>query len=99
MATESIDKLAEKLAESLPQGLKTLRDDVEKNFRAVLQSSLHRMDLVTREEFEVQSAVLSRTREKLTSLEKRLAELEAGKPARKAAPAKASKKAAKKTTK
>lgn len=85
MATESIDKLAKKLAESLPQGLRSVRDDVEKNFRAVLQGSLHKLDLVTREEFDVQAAVLSRTREKLVSLEQRLASLEASKTVRRKA--------------
>ncbi len=83
MATESIDKLAKKLAESLPQGLKSARDDVEKNFRAVLQTSLHKLDLVSREEFDVQAAVLARSREKLTLLEQRLADLEAKTPVRK----------------
>lgn len=93
MATESIDKLARSLAESLPEGLRSVRDDLEKNFRSVLQGSLARLDLVTREEFEVQQAVLARTREKLEVLESRLADLEKG-PAVKKKTAK--KKAAKK---
>lgn len=76
MTRESIDKLARRLAASLPQGLIAVRDDVEQNFRAVLKSSLARMDLVTREEFEVQELVLARTREKLDALEKRLAACE-----------------------
>jgi hypothetical protein len=53
-----------------------VRDDLEQNFRSVLQSSLSRLDLVTREEFEVQQAVLARTREKLEALELRLKSLE-----------------------
>jgi BMFP domain-containing protein YqiC len=57
-----------------------LRRDLEQNFKGVLQSQLTRLDLVTREEFDVQSAVLRRTREKLAALEQRLADLEAGKP-------------------
>lgn len=76
MTRESIDKLARRLAASLPQGLLAVRDDVEQNFRAVLKSSLARMDLVTREEFEVQELVLARTREKLDALEKRVADYE-----------------------
>ena len=76
MAKEIIDNLARTLAETLPEGLKSLREDAEKNFRAVLESSLAKLDLVTREEFEVQEAVLARTREKLEGLEARLAELE-----------------------
>ncbi len=76
MNKESIENLAAKLAESLPEGLRSMRDDLEENFRSVLRSRLSRLDLVTREEFDVQEAVLKRTREKLEALEKRLAELE-----------------------
>jgi ubiquinone biosynthesis accessory factor UbiK len=72
-----IEELARRLAESLPGGFKALQADAEQNFRAVLQASLARLDLVTREEFDVQSAVLKRTREKLEALEARLAALEA----------------------
>jgi len=50
--------------------------DVEKNLEAMLTSLFARLDLVTREEFDVQSEVLARTREKLTRLEAKLAELE-----------------------
>ena len=53
-----------------------MREDLEKNFRAVLRSSLSKLDLVTREEFEVQEAVLARTREKLEALEAKLEKLE-----------------------
>ena len=84
----SIDELARKLAESVPAGLRSMREELEENFRAVLRSGLDRLDLVTREEFEVQRLVLARTREKLDALSERLAELEAaakksakGKPA------------------
>lgn len=72
----NIDELARRLADSLPGGLKALREDAEQNFRAVLQAGLARLDLVTREEFDVQAAVLRRTREKLEALEARLAKLE-----------------------
>jgi len=91
MANESIDKLASKLAETVPQGLRSLRDDLENNFRTVLRSGLGKLDLVTREEFEVQQAVLARTRDKLEALESRLAGMEAA-----AAPGKTSKKAVRK---
>ena len=70
------DDVAKRLGDSLPGGLKLLRDDLEKNFRAVLQSALGKMDLVTREEFDVQSQLLARTRAKLDQLEKEIAELE-----------------------
>jgi len=76
MTDESIENLAKKLAESVPEGLRSMREDLESNFRAVLRASLAKLDLVTRDEFEVQEAVLARTREKLEALEKRLEELE-----------------------
>ena len=79
MAFESIDELARRLAESVPQGIRSVKDDLEKNFSSVLRSGLGKLDLVTREEFEVQEAVLARTREKLDSLEERLQTIEAKK--------------------
>lgn len=72
----NLDDLARQLAQSLPQNLRALGGDLERNFKAMLQTGLERMDLVTREEFDVQSAVLERTREKLETIEARLAELE-----------------------
>lgn len=74
-----IDDLARRLAAAVPPGLNALRRDLEDNFKAVLQSGLTRLDLVSRQEFEVQAAVLRRTREKLEALEARLAALENGK--------------------
>jgi len=76
MSDNSIENLARKLADSVPEGLRSVRDDLEENFRSVLRSGLSKLDLVTREEFEVQQAVLARTRDKLEALEKRLEELE-----------------------
>lgn len=74
-----IDDLARRLAAAVPPGLNALRRDLEDNFKAVLQSGLTRLDLVSRQEFDVQAAVLRRTREKLEALEARLAALENGK--------------------
>ena len=71
-----LDDLARRLSETVPPGLTAVRDDLERNFRAVLQSGLARLDLVTRQEFDVQSGVLRRTRERLEQLEARLAALE-----------------------
>jgi len=85
MSNDTIDRLARTLADSVPQGLRSMREDLEKNFRTILKSGLGRLDLVTREEFEVQEAVLRRTRAKLEALEERLGGLEAGAPKRKAA--------------
>lgn len=78
MADESIENLARKLVESMPEGLRAVREDIETNFRAVLRASLSKLDLVTREEFEVQQAVLQKTRAKLEALEAQLAQLEDG---------------------
>jgi BMFP domain-containing protein YqiC len=74
-----IDDLARRLAGAVPENVAALRRDLEQNFKGVLQSQLARLDLVTREEFDVQANVLRRTREKLAALEQRLAELESGK--------------------
>ncbi len=74
--TKLIDELTERLSGSLPSGIQALQGDVRKTLRAGLEAGLARLDLVTREEFEVQAAVLSRTREKLERLEQRLKTLE-----------------------
>ena len=71
-----LDDLAQKLANSLPSGLVNVQQDAEKTLRAGLESALSRLNLVSRDEFETQSAVLARSREKIDQLEKRLAELE-----------------------
>jgi len=73
----TIDQLARQLADAVPRNLRALGEDMEKNFRSLLQSGLGRMDLVTREEFDLQTAVLERTRARLEELEQRLAKLEA----------------------
>jgi ubiquinone biosynthesis accessory factor UbiK len=71
-----IDDLARRLAGSVPESVMALRRDLEVNFKCVLQGQLAKLDLVTREEFDVQANVLKRTRSKLAALEKRLADLE-----------------------
>jgi len=76
MSDNSIEELARKLAEAVPEGLRSVGKELEESFRSVLQNGLGKLDLVTREEFEVQEAVLARTREKLEALEKRLEEYE-----------------------
>lgn len=76
MADDSIENLARKLADAVPEGLRSMREDLESNFRGVLKSGLNKLDLVTREEFEVQEAVLARTRAKLESLEAQIQEFE-----------------------
>ncbi|SDD55708.1 hypothetical protein SAMN04488509_103212 [Aquimonas voraii] len=74
---KALDDLAHRLSELLPPGLEDTRADLEKNFRAALHSGFSKLDLVTREEFDVQRAVLLRTREKLALLERMLGDLEA----------------------
>ncbi len=71
-----IDDLARRLSGLVPQGLRESREELQENFKAVLQSGLARLDLVTREEFDVQRAVLLRTREKLEQLQRQVVDLE-----------------------
>ncbi|AUX73963.1 ubiquinone biosynthesis accessory factor UbiK [Erwinia pyrifoliae] len=73
---KKIEQLARQVHDAMPKGIRDLGDDVEKKIRQTLQSQLTRLDLVNREEFDVQTQVLLRTREKLAALEQRLAELE-----------------------
>lgn len=74
--TKFIDDTVKRLSESLPPGLNKFKKDLEKNFRAILQSMFAKFDLVTREEFDVQKKVLAKTRTKITTLEKQIASLE-----------------------
>jgi BMFP domain-containing protein YqiC len=76
METPRIDDIARRLFEGLPESARALREDIESNFRAVLQASLSKLDLTTRTEFEVQTRVLERTRAALGELEERIAALE-----------------------
>jgi BMFP domain-containing protein YqiC len=71
-----IDELMTRLSATMPSGIQTLQADAVKNMRATLESGLAKLDLVTREEFEVQTAVLARTREKLERLEAQIKVLE-----------------------
>ena len=70
------DDLARRVQASLPPGLDGVREDVTRNVRAIIAAGIARMELVEREEFDVQSAVLARTREKLEALEARVRQLE-----------------------
>lgn len=72
IAPKNLDQLAQQLHNALPQPLKNLGTDLEEKFKQILQAQLSKLDVVTREEFDVQSQVLLRTREKLNELEKRL---------------------------
>ncbi len=71
------DDLSRRVAENLPRGLQNLQNDVQRNVRASVEAALAKLNLVTREEFEIQQAVLLRTREKLKALEERVTAMEA----------------------
>lgn len=72
-----LDDIAKRLSNAVPASAKAVQADVEKNLRAATQSVFDRLDLVTREEFDVQRKVLARSRSKIEQLEKQVAELEA----------------------
>lgn len=76
MESPRIDDIARRLFEGLPESARVLRQDLENNFRAVLQASLGKLDLTTRTEFEVQTRVLERTQAALAQIEARIAALE-----------------------
>ena len=73
-----IDRLAQEISRRLPAGAAQLREEIEHNARAVLKETLSRLDLITREEFDVQQHVLQRTLTRLEQLESQVARLEAG---------------------
>ncbi len=73
-----IDDLTRRLGDAIPPGVNRAREDIESHFRTVLTGAFERMDLVTRDQFQAQAAVLERCQEKLEALERRLAELEPG---------------------
>ena len=75
-----IDELARRLSSLVPPALRDGREELQQNFKSVLQAGLGRLDLVTREEFDVQREVLLRTREQLEALQRTVAELEAQAP-------------------
>ena len=74
---KALDELARRVTEMVPPGVRDAGDELQANIKATLQAGLAKLDLVTREEFEVQRAVLLRTREKLDALERTLQAMEA----------------------
>ena len=72
MDAKQLEELANRLGQVLPPGLTGLRRELEDNFRAVLRANLDKFDLVSRERFDTQAAILLRTQEKLSALEARL---------------------------
>ncbi|MCG5496561.1 accessory factor UbiK family protein [Ectothiorhodospira haloalkaliphila] len=73
---KSLDEMVRKLSGMMPESVQHVQADIEKNLKAGLSGAFHRMDLVTREEFEVQAAMLERTRERLSAMEVRVKALE-----------------------
>ena len=71
-----LDDLARRLSDMVPPGLRQSREELQATFKTALQAGLGKLDLVTREEFDVQRAVLLRTREKLDALEQAVAAME-----------------------
>ena len=69
---DKIEELTQRITQLLPTNAQVLKDDLEANIHSLLQSSLSKMNLVTREEFDIQTALLERTREKLDQIEKQL---------------------------
>jgi ubiquinone biosynthesis accessory factor UbiK len=74
--SSGLDELARRLADAVPESVRAFGRDLEGNFKAVLQAQLSKLDLVSRQEFDVQAAILERTQAKLTAMEARLKELE-----------------------
>ena len=72
-----IDELARRLGSLVPPSMRESREELQQNFKSVLQTGLGKLDLVTREEFDVHRAVLLRTREQLDALQRMVAQLEA----------------------
>jgi ubiquinone biosynthesis accessory factor UbiK len=77
IGSKGLDDLARRLADSVPESVRSFGRDLEGNFKAVLQAQLAKLDLVSRQEFDVQAALLARTQASLATLEARLKELEA----------------------
>jgi ubiquinone biosynthesis accessory factor UbiK len=75
-----IDDIARRLLDSVPPAVRSMQQDLESNFRAVLRGTLSRLDLVARDEFDAQKKLLDRTFERVAALEARVAELERAGP-------------------
>jgi ubiquinone biosynthesis accessory factor UbiK len=80
MNSSGLDELAHRLAEAVPASLRNLGRDLESNFKAILQAQLAKLDLVSRNEFDVQAAVLARAQAALAAMEQRLKDIEAKLP-------------------
>ena len=75
---KKLEEIAKQISDAVPPGVKSMAEGAETKVKQILQSQLSKLDFVSREEFDIQSQVLIRTREKLEALEARIAELESG---------------------
>lgn len=76
MSVKRIEELVDKIVSNLPDSLQKLPEDIQKSLKTHLSNTLNKMDIVTREEFDAQKAVLGRTRSKLEALETKIKALE-----------------------
>jgi len=72
------EDISKRISDSMPSGLQQFKEDMEKHCKTILQNTFAKMDLVTREEFDVQTQVLARTRQKLEELEQQLTRMQGG---------------------
>lgn len=82
MSDKNVDDLAKKLSESLPEGFTEAKEELEGNFRSVIQGSLNKMNFVSREDFDIQVRVLEKAKQQLAELEQRVATLTGGTPSK-----------------
>lgn len=73
---KKLEDIAKQISEAVPPGVRNMAEEAESRVKQILQVQLSRLDMVTREEFDVQTQVLIRTREKLEAMDARIAELE-----------------------
>lgn len=76
MWTDTVTRIGKQIADLMPDSANETRQEIEKNIQCALQSAVSRLDLVSREEFDIQASVLKRTREKLDQMEKQIEALE-----------------------
>ncbi len=74
----NVQALVAELIAALPPGVRDMQQDISKEFKSIIQVTLSKLDLVTREEFDTQAGVLAKTRQKLEVLEAEIAQLEGG---------------------
>ncbi len=73
----AIEEMSQRIEQALPEGLRQTKTEMDKTIRQAVMNAFQKMELVTRDEFDIQTQVLARTRTKLEALEQRVAALEA----------------------